>query len=44
MTLTLGVTAKKLEEKVEKLSVKMEWYLLGINYKMLHFSWNTQTL
>lgn len=36
--------AKTLEEKVEKLSVKMGWHLLWINYKVLQFSWNTQTL
>lgn len=41
---TPGVTAKMLEEKVEKLSLKMGWPLLRINYKMLKFSWNTQTL
>lgn len=33
-----------LEEKVEKLSAEMGWHLLRINYKMLQFSWNTQTL
>lgn len=41
---TLGATAKMLEEKVEKLSVEMGWHLLRINYNMLQFSCNTQTL
>lgn len=31
----LGVTTKMLEEKVEKLAVKIGWHLLRISYKML---------